>query len=580
MNVFTDFYPYHGYIQRIIFVELLYIFGWCMVLAKKNLLKNSEYKFIDYLSFLSLFIVLIYIFSVFYVNFIGRESVNYDMYSDAILTKYISMEKSIFPKGWHFGNQVYVVATPVLGAFFYPLVNDAYSALCIASCVMTVLCFASYIWLIKPFATKNAIIISLLVLVGGVTVGGDAISDVNGLQLFYTMASYYACYIICIFFTLGISLRILNKISVNKFFVFMAFLLNFALGVQSLRETLVLNLPIVAVSVLFLIIDKIKCKELSQHKNNVGFVLLMLVSNVLGLFFEKIMIFTGKIEQHTIIKDAHTGLIENIKKSVDAFFVYIGFIIPSNAKQAVEFFVVLFMISMVAVAMIAIIINLVKKGSATPIEIAIVFFAVSVVAVFCSGIFVIKLSPRYFFCWYPLVTLCVCYIIDKKWKKANAIKNLLVLILLCISILNYKPLFFSNFKTAPEMQNNYQEIAKKLLDDDIKYLYSDCSTAYNGIATSSFDEITYVTLDLSNDPNDLWNSFDYLYHDSWFEKENFDSSYIVISDKTLSGLDSNFSHEYKEEFMSNLDFVYKFDANDVVLYFFKGSEKMYHDMIN
>ncbi len=540
---------------------------------------NPKYKIIDYLSFLSLFIFLIYIFSVFYINFIGRESVNYDMYSDAILTKYISMEKSIFPEGWHFGNQVYVVATPVLGAFFYPFVNDAYSALCIASCVMTVLCFTSYVWFIKPFAKTRAIIISLLVLVGGVTVGGDAISDVNGLQLFYTMASYYACYIICIFFTLGISLRIINKISINKFFIFMAFLLNFALGVQSLRETLVLNLPIVAVSLLFLIIDKIKRKELSQHKSNIIFVLLMLVSNILGLFFEKVMIFTGKIDQNTIIKDANTGLIENIKKSIDAFFVYIGFIIPSNAKQAIEFFVVLFMISMVAVAMIAIIINLVKKGSATPIEIAIIFFAVSLVAVFCSGIFVIKLSPRYFFCWYPLVTLCVCYIIDKKWKKANAIKNLLVLILLCISILNYKPLFFSNFKTAPEMQNNYQEIVKRLLDDDIKYLYSDCSTVRNGLATASCDEITYVTLDLSNNPDDLWNSFDYLYHDSWFDKENFDSSYIVISDIMLSRLDSNYSQEYKEEFMSNLDFVYKLDANDVVLYFFKGSEKMYYDMI-
>ena len=80
---------------------------------------KTKAKLIDYLSICSLLVFLIYIVSIFFVNYLGRDLVNYDIYSDAILTKYIATEKTLFPEGWHFGNQVYVIATPVLGAFFY-----------------------------------------------------------------------------------------------------------------------------------------------------------------------------------------------------------------------------------------------------------------------------------------------------------------------------------------------------------------------------------------------------------------------------------------------------------------------------
>ena len=540
---------------------------------------KSKAKLIDYLSICSLLVFLVYIASIFLVNYSGREFVNYDIYSDAILTKYIAVEKSLFPEGWYFGNQVYVIATPVLGAFFYLFVKDSYLSLCLASCVMTLLCILTYIWAIKPFAKNKAIIISLLILIGGTTIGGTAYGDVNGLQVFYTMASYYSCYIIGIFSTLGVCFRIINNIPVKKLMILITVLLNFALGIQSLRETLVLNLPLVGVSILILLIYKISGKDLSHCKKNFKFVFLALVANICGLLFEKLLVFTGKINQQTILKEANGMLIENIKNSIYAFLEYIGLYKPENIEQLFEVFVALFLLFVIAISTIAIIIKCFKKGSITAIEFGIIFFVVSLIAVFCSGVFVLNLRALYYFCWYPLAAFSLCYIVDKEWKKANAFKNLLIMVLLCISILNYKPLFYSGFKNISDMKNCYRGISEKLLEDDIKYIYSDCSTAKNAIATASFDEITYVTLDFSNNPDDLWKSFDYLYHDSWFDKENFDKAYIVISDKMLAKLDSDYSHEYKEALLSNLELVYALDGYDVVLYFFRGSDKMFSDMI-
>ena len=540
---------------------------------------KTKAKLIDYLSICSLLVFLIYIVSIFFVNYLGRDLVNYDIYSDAILTKYIATEKTLFPEGWHFGNQVYVIATPVLGAFFYFFVKDSYLSLCLASCVMTLLCVFTYIWAIKPFAKNRSIIISLLIIIGATTVGGTAYGDVNGLQVFYTMASYYSCYIIGIFFTLGVCFRIMNNISVRKIVLLIALFLSFALGIQSLREMLVLNLPLFAISLFILIIYKFSGKELSHQKKNITFVFLTLIANTCGLLFEKLLVFGGKINQRTILKEANGGLIENIKNSVYSFLEYIGLYKPENIHQLFEVFVSLFLIFIIAMASISIIIKCFKKGNISAIEFGVLFFVVSLIAVFCSGIFILKLRPLYYFCWYPLAAFSLCYIVDKECKKANVLKNWAVIVLIFISILNYKPLFYSGLKNISELQNCYRDISEKLLDDDIKYIYSDCTTAKNVISTASFDEITYVTLDFSNNPVDLWTSFDYLYHDSWFDKENFDKAFIVISDKMLEKLDSDYSQEYKEEFLSNLELVYVLDGYDVELYFFRGSAKMFNDMV-
>ena len=46
------------------------------------------------------------------------------MYSDAQIAKLMWEQKTIFPKNWIFGNQYYVIATPVLAAVMYGICGD------------------------------------------------------------------------------------------------------------------------------------------------------------------------------------------------------------------------------------------------------------------------------------------------------------------------------------------------------------------------------------------------------------------------------------------------------------------------
>ena len=112
-----------------------------------------------------------------------------------------------------------------------------------------------------------------------------------------------------------------------------------------------------------------------------------------------------------------------------------------------------------------------------------------------------------------------------------------------------------------ETRSFYQRIVEQLETDGIKYLYSDWRAEQNVIATISNDEIVYSTLQFSGSPDDLWTPIDYLYMDSWFDIENFDHAYIILTDQSLKGLESKFSAEYTEAFMSNLDLVHTFNVS-------------------
>ena len=152
-------------------------------------------------------IIAAYICSIFAINILGRGFVNFDMYSDIELARYIALENTLFPEGWHFGNQIYTVATPVVASLAYRLVGDAYLSMAIASCFMTTICIISFVWCVKPFVTPRNIIVGLLVFVGGTNIARSAYGDWEGLQLFFTMASYYSCYVIGILITLGVWCR-------------------------------------------------------------------------------------------------------------------------------------------------------------------------------------------------------------------------------------------------------------------------------------------------------------------------------------------------------------------------------------
>jgi hypothetical protein len=262
---------------------------------------------------------------------------------------------------------------------------------------------------------------------------------------------------------------------------------------------------------------------------------------------------------------------------------YIGVVPATGMFSFLELAGALFSIVIVATAVCFALADIIKRRD-TIIGHCIGFFVISLFAVFLAGILFIQLRPIYYFCWYLLVAFCVIYLLEVEWKNyrelLEGLKKLLVIGLICVSLMNYKFTFAISFKNMNETRSYYQKIVDQLNADGIKYLYSDWRTERNMISTMSEDEIVYVTMSFSNDPDDLWVTLRYLYMDAWFEAENFENAYVVLTDDSLSALETDFSPEYRTALMSNLQLVYEFPGRDVTIYIYQGTEKMFRDMEN
>ena len=102
-----------------------------------------------------------------------------DMYSDILYSVRVWETKSIFPDGWGFGNQLYVIATPVLAALIYGIIGHPARAMAIATIIMALGVFASFLWMLRPVFEKKSYTIS--VLTGfNVKVNGVQLNEENG----------------------------------------------------------------------------------------------------------------------------------------------------------------------------------------------------------------------------------------------------------------------------------------------------------------------------------------------------------------------------------------------------------------
>ena len=68
--------------------------------------------------------------------------------------------------------------------------------------------------------------------------------------------------------------------------------------------------------------------------------------------------------------------------------------------------------------------------------------------------------------------------------------------------------------------------------------------------------------------------------DDWYAPENYEDADILLSDETLRILKEEFSEEYSNTFLENLQLVHTFRGYPRSVYLYSGSEKMFRDMHN
>ena len=504
---------------------------------------------------------LLYLVSIIWINFNGNQWYSFDIYSDAFVAKLMAEQNTLFPDNWVFGNQYYVIATPVLAALIYTACHNSVLALAIASCIMTVAVLFCFYWCIRPFVKKRSTWVGVFCMSGAVILGNSASSYMNGLQYFYTMASFYACYVFVIFLTLGLFFRLLSSKRINSLAVALNLLFSIALGMQSLRGTLVLHLPLLAVSVLLLFFKKI-------GKMPLLFSVTLLIANVIGILVMKYI----PTQSIAIISDVKltlepAELIGHLTNTFSEFLTITGLsFFQRGIKWLPLFCIATFFFGVVLWSIITII----REKDFSVISIAILFCLVSVLSVIAVGILMFQVRSIYFFVWYLLVVFSFVYLIEKINRQ-----NLFTVAILLCGAASYFFNFYPDFSHFQSRNHFYQQISDELIEEKIDCVYYDWHTSPL-FAVFSQDRIVSgtVNLDLEKESGQLMYPVAYLLPVEVFENAGEYNSYLVFSNWTFDYLEQYASEEYIDELMSHLTFVKKVAYEDEEFTFYKFSPEL------
>lgn len=410
---------------------------------------------------------------VFYVNLsCNPEYYDGDIYNDINYAKEAWKAKSIFPKNWIFGNQTYVVATPVLAALFYGITGNGFTAMAIASCIMTVFVILTYDWMTRTLFSYNERTAGFLFMIGFLLIKAHVATSQQGIQAFFTMASYYACYLINAFIVYGCYVRIRQGKFTGKHIVLAVIgaALSFGTGMQSLRQTAVMALPLVACEVLLIIIYSAKDKKFAISYSTL-FSAIVFISNIAGLIVMKFI----EINQSSIY--GTTALVKSFRAFGKKLFYNIEYVALTFGLDAlklrIRLAVSVFFLIIILIGFILCVKDFFKDKSNNQGRFTLtVLLTFGCVSVFAAGVLTDVVNRAlYYFMIYPLLAICVSYIIVKCEKK----RGLLVSV---ISVFAAGMIIFRTVGTVGEIKagkdknSTAHQIANYMLDNGYDTIFS------------------------------------------------------------------------------------------------------------
>lgn len=406
--------------------------------------------------------LLIYFGAVCVINLSGVPGFyDSDMYTDIRYAMEAWRHRSVFPDGWIFGNQLYAVSTPVLAALIYGMTGVPHLSMGIASTIMTVLVLVSFVWMLRPVVKScQARMAGSVLFMGIMLLFGDAFCNTGGWQLLFTMCSYYACYAITAFFAYGCYLRS-EKLPQIWPVLALAVLLSFGTGIQSLRQTAVMTLPLIAVEILRLLNCLIAGKPVDKKPVVVSGVIVF--SNVAGLIVARCL----HVERVEI-----TGEMNLVPLSQYAHELYNGIM------QAVSLvinhdplgYMMLGVVALISGAGFACLIwRLLRQKEQTGV-VLVLLMILSVLAVLAVDVmFTMLVRPIYYFMVFPLLAFLAAVSYDHagKWGR-RAVFTFLVVIFSLSCVLELIPV--ADRICRREEESAYQ-ISSYLLDHGYTTVY-------------------------------------------------------------------------------------------------------------
>lgn len=438
------------------------------------MLKLKEKKKSDItLSVILTILLLAFLGLVFFVNLsCNPEYYDGDIYSDISYAKEAWKAKSLFPKDWLFGNQLYVVATPVLAAAFYGITHNGILAMGIASCVMSMLIVLTYDWMTRTLFSYNERMAGFLFLIGVLLLKAHVATSQQGIQAFFTMASYYACYLINAFIVYGCYIR-LRKGEFSGKHIAMSVIgiaLSFGTGMQSLRQTAVMALPLVACEILMIIIYSIRDKKFAISYSTL-FSAIVFVSNIAGLIAMKFI----EINQNSIY--GTTAFVKSLKEFLEKGFFNVEYVVLTFGLDSLELRVRLVVSTVFLLIILIGFILCVKdffknKCIDQGRFVLVMLLTLGCVSVFAAGVLTDVVNRAlYYFMIYPLLAVCVSYIIVKYPGKRKAFFSIIAVFV--AGMIAFRTVgAVGEIKNGKDENSTAHQIANYMLDNGYDTIYS------------------------------------------------------------------------------------------------------------
>ena len=410
---------------------------------------------------------------VFYINFsINPEYYDGDIYNDINYAKEAWKAKSLFPKDWIFGNQTYVVATPVLAALFYGITGNGFTAMAIASCIMTVLTLLTYDWMTRTLFSYNERTAGFLFMIGFLLLKAHVATSQQGIQAFFTMASYYACYLINAFIVYGCYVRIRQGKFTGKHIVLAVIgaALSFGTGMQSLRQTAVMALPLVACEVLLIIIYSAKDKRFAISYSTL-FSAIVFIANIAGLVAMRFI----EINQNSIY--GTTAFVSSFKDFFRKLFLNMESVALTFGLEALELRVRLVasipFLLIILIGFILCVKDYIKnKCNEQGRFVLVMLLTFGCVSVFAAGVLTDVVNRAlYYFMIYPLLAVCVSYIIVKFEKKRDVLFSVVAVFAAGMIIFRTAGAV-EEIKAGKDKNSMAHQIANYMLDNGYDTIYS------------------------------------------------------------------------------------------------------------
>ena len=489
-------------------------------------------------------VIICYLITYLWANLFNRHAFNLDMYADAQVATMMWEQKTLFPKGWVFGNQYYVIATPVLSALLYGLTGDSILALGLASCVMGLILLFSFCWMLKPFVQRESLAAGAAAFSGVVILGVSICHCTSGMQLLYTMASYYSCYLIVFLLVMGIYLRLNGDLPVSRSAVAFVLMLCFLIGIQSLRETLVLAMPLFMFQLLACIFKRTRtrCRKLSC-----SFAAAVLVANLLGVFCARWVPAKSNPMISTFSPPSSLPILSGNMQ--DAFSQFVS-ITGINYRFYGLKYLPLFALSVgICAACLAACLLVVRKGIAAlgdgrqrteegpfpAVEICIAVSVFSLLGVIAVRVFLgFEIRTVYFFIWFLLASLS--FVLLLTYTDGTRMHCAICTFLLLCGVVN---LFYNIYPDAVQYREQkalMERTSQKLIDAGVDCLYVEYVPFFaSAIAACSGDQIEASPVRLARDKNGYYyEAYPATVKESLFTPEREEHAVLVLSESVLS----------------------------------------------